>query len=154
MSQKENIKKRFNALAEKRQYWKDRNRYYYDDQERYFRFLVPEGLSILELGCATGDLLNALNPGRGVGIDFSTEMIRLAKKNYPNLEFRIADIEKIEGWGETFDALIISDVVGHLMDIEETFRNLHIFVGPTPELSSLITIYSGSQFLRWVNWRA
>jgi len=140
MSEKENITKRFDALAEKRQYWKDRNRYYYDDQERYFRFLVPEGLSILELGCATGDLLNALNPRRGVGIDFSTEMIRLAKKNYPNMEFRIADIEKIEGWEETFDALIISDVVGHLLDIEETFRNLHIFCRPDTRI--IISYYN------------
>ena len=34
-------------------------------------------------------------------------------------------MEKIEGWEETFDILIMSDVVGHLMDIEETFRQLH-----------------------------
>ncbi|MDH4207116.1 MAG: class I SAM-dependent methyltransferase, partial [Desulfobacteraceae bacterium] len=130
MSEKESIRKRFDALAKERQYWKDRNRYYYSDQEKYFRFLAPESLSILELGCGTGDLLNALKPKRGVGIDFSSEMIRIASERYPNIEFRTADIEKIEGWGETFDVLIMSDVVGHLMDIEETFRHLHIFCKP------------------------
>jgi len=130
MSQKENIRKRFNALAEKRQYWRERNTYYYSDQEKYFRFLIPEGLSILELGCGTGDLLNALKPRRGVGIDFSSEMIRIASKRFPNLEFRLADIEQLESWGKTFDVLIMADVVGHLMDIEETFRHLHIFCRP------------------------
>jgi 2-polyprenyl-3-methyl-5-hydroxy-6-metoxy-1,4-benzoquinol methylase len=130
MMKKQKIIRRFDDLAKKRRYWKDRNKYYYDDQERYFRFLVPEGLSILELGCATGDLLDALKPGRGVGIDFSAEMIGLAREQYPELEFRIADIEQLEAWGETFDVLIISDVVGHLMDIEETLRNLHIFCRP------------------------
>ena len=58
MIKKEEIIERFDILAEKRQYWKDRNRYYYKDQEKYFRFLVPERLSILELGCGTGELLN------------------------------------------------------------------------------------------------
>ncbi|MDH3575954.1 MAG: class I SAM-dependent methyltransferase, partial [Desulfobacteraceae bacterium] len=130
MPQKETIRKRFDALAKKRQYWKERNKYYYTDQEKYFRFLTSDGQSILELGCGTGELLNALKPRRGVGIDFSQEMVRIARKRYPHLEFRTADIEKIESYGETFDVLIMSDVVGHLMDIEETFRQLHIFCRP------------------------
>ncbi|MBN1841359.1 MAG: glycosyltransferase [Deltaproteobacteria bacterium] len=128
---KEEIRKRFDALAEKCQYWKERNRYYYDNQERYFRFLVPEGLSILELGCGTGHLLAALKPKRGVGIDFSSEMLRIAKERYPELEFRLADMEQVEGWGETFDILIMPDIVGHLMDIEATFRGLHTFCRPS-----------------------
>ncbi len=134
MSQKENIRKRFDELATKRRYWKERNAYYYTDQEKYFQFLIPSGRSLLELGCGTGDLLNALKPKRGVGIDFSREMVRIAGKRYPHLEFRIADIESIDGWGETFDVLILSDVVGHLMDIEETFNRLHAFCRPDSRL--------------------
>ena len=140
MKTKEKIRKRFDSLAEKRQYWRNRNRYYYDNQEKYFRFLVPEGLSILELGCGTGDLLNALRPKRGVGIDFSSEMVRIARERHPNLEFRTADMEKIEGWEETFDVLIMSDVVGHLMDIEETFRRLHVFCRPDTRI--IISYYN------------
>jgi 2-polyprenyl-3-methyl-5-hydroxy-6-metoxy-1,4-benzoquinol methylase len=134
MIKKEKIIERFDALAKKRQYWKDRNKYYYRNQEKYFRFLVCEGLSILELGCGTGELLNALKPKRGVGIDFSPEMVRIARERYPNIEFHTTDIEEIEGWGETFDLLIMSDVVGHLMDIEETFRRLHTFCRPDSRL--------------------
>jgi ubiquinone/menaquinone biosynthesis C-methylase UbiE len=140
MIQKEKIRNRFNALADRRQYWRTRNSYYYNDQERYFRFLVSEGLSILELGCGTGDLLNSLKPKRGVGIDFSHKMIDIAKKRFPHLEFHTADIEQMEGWDETFDVLIISDVVGHLMDIEETFRNLHIFCRPDTRI--IISYYN------------
>ena len=140
MKTKEKIRKHFDLLAEKRQYWRNRNRYYYDNQEKYFRFLVPEGLSILELGCGTGDLLDALRPKRGVGIDFSSEMVRIARERHPNLEFRTADMEKIEGWEETFDVLIMSDVVGHLMDIEETFRRLHVFCRPDTRI--IISYYN------------
>jgi ubiquinone/menaquinone biosynthesis C-methylase UbiE len=140
MTQKDKIRKRFDALAEKRQYWRNRNKYYYSDQEKYYRFLVHEGLSILELGCGTGDILNTLRPKRGVGVDFSSEMVRIARDRYPNLEFHTADIEQIEGWGETFDVLIMADVVGHLMDIEETFRHLHIFCRPDTRI--IISYYN------------
>ena len=140
MTNKEDIIKRFDALAESRSYWKDRNRYYYDDQERYFRFLVSEGSSILELGCGTGDLLKTLRPKRGVGIDISSEMVRIAQKRHPQLEFRTADIEQLEGWGEAFDYLIMADVVGHLMDIEDTFRRLHVFCRPNTRI--IISYYN------------
>ena len=81
MTKKETIIKRFDALADKRQYWINRNRYYYDEQKKYFRFLVSEGLSILELGCGTGELLNALKPKRGLGIDCSSRMLEIAKES-------------------------------------------------------------------------
>ena len=140
MIQKKEIVKRFDDLAGKRQYWIERNRYYYDYQKRYFRFLISEGLSLLELGCGTGDLLNALKPKHGIGIDFSSEMVRIASEQYPDLEFRTADIEQLEGWGETFDAVIMADVVGHLMDIEETFRQLHTFCRPDTRI--IISYYN------------
>ena len=119
---KREIVEHFNSIAGQRLAWKRRNRYYYTDQTRYFRFLVPEGSAILELGCGTGDLLGALRPRCGVGIDFSEEMLKIAKKQYPDLEFHNADIESLEYWGDSFDFIIMSDVIGHLQDIEETFR--------------------------------
>jgi ubiquinone/menaquinone biosynthesis C-methylase UbiE len=140
MIQKKEVVKRFDDLAGNRQNWIERNRYYYDYQKRYFRFLIPEGLSLLELGCGTGDLLNALKPKHGIGIDFSSEMVRIASKQYPDLEFRTADIEQLEGWGETFDVVIMADVVGHLMDIEETFRQLHTFCRPDTRI--IISYYN------------
>jgi SAM-dependent methyltransferase len=124
---KEELIGRFNKLAGQRETWIGRNKYYYEDQARYYRFLVPEGLSVLELGCGTGDLLHALKSRRGVGVDFSGEMIRIAREKYPGLEFREADIENLESWGETFDVLILADLVGHLQDIEETLRSLRSF---------------------------
>jgi 2-polyprenyl-3-methyl-5-hydroxy-6-metoxy-1,4-benzoquinol methylase len=124
---KQELINRFNKLAEQRKTWINKNRYYYEDQTRYYRFLVPEGLSVLELGCGTGDLLHELKPRRGVGIDFSGEMLKRAMERYPELEFHEADIENLGNWGETFDVLILADVVGHLQDIEETFRSLRSF---------------------------
>ncbi len=139
-NKKREIQRRFDSLASRRRYWIDRNRYYYDELERYFRFLVPEGLSILELGCGTGDLLNALKPKLGVGVDFSPEMLKIGRERYPELEFRLADIEELEEWGETFDIIILADVIGHLQDIEESFRRLRGFCGP--ETRIIVSYYN------------
>lgn len=137
---KEELKKHFNTLAKKREYWKHRNRYYYNDQYRYLRFLVPEGISVLELGCGTGDLLNAVMPKYGMGIDFSPEMIRIAQAKYPNLHFREADIENLNFWGEKFDIIIMVDLIGHLFDVEETFNTLRPFCKSTTRI--IISYYN------------
>ena len=137
---KEELVGRFNRLAAERETWISKNQYYYDDQRRYYRFLVPEGLSVLELGCGTGDLLAGLNPGRGLGVDFSPEMILRAQESHPGLEFREADIEKLESWGETFDVVILGDVVGHLQDIEETLRSIRAFC--RPETRVIVSYYN------------
>ena len=52
-----------------------------------FRLLIPPGMRVLELGCGQGDLLAALRPSRGVGIDFSPAMIERAQGRHPQLEF-------------------------------------------------------------------
>lgn len=140
MTIKAELIQHFNNFATQRQYWKERNRYYHADQERYFRFLVPAGLAVLELGCGTGDLLNALQPRRGVGIDFSEKMLGIARDRYPGLEFRLADIEHLQESGETFDVLILSDIVGHLSDIQETFHKLHNFCRPDTRI--IISYYN------------
>lgn len=44
---------RLNKLAGPRETRIKKNRYYYDDQSRYYRFLVSEGLAILDLGYRT-----------------------------------------------------------------------------------------------------
>ena len=73
--------------------WIERNRYYYENDYRYMRFLIPEGLQILDLGCGTGRLLSELRPAKGVGVDFSANMIEVAKANYPQFEFYTGDCE-------------------------------------------------------------
>ena len=120
---KEALRERFNALAAAREAWQDKARYYYQDQHRYFRFLVPEGLRVLEVGCGLGDLLAAVKPARGLGIDLSEAMVEAASLRHPSLEFRCADVETLE-LDEEFDVIILADVVGHLLDVDAALQRL------------------------------
>jgi SAM-dependent methyltransferase len=115
-------------VAESRDAWIARNAFFYEEDYNFMRFLIPEGLTILELGCGTGNLLSKLSPSRGVGIDISPRMIEVATRNHQNLEFRVGDIEDpatFVGLDGPFNIIILSDTIGALEDCETTLTNLH-----------------------------
>jgi SAM-dependent methyltransferase len=93
---------------------------YHRRLERVYRFLVPPGQRVLELGCGTGDLLAALRPAAGVGVDLSGEMVRLAAERYPDLRFVQADAHELEilGAEEPFDVVILSDLINDAWDVQ------------------------------------
>ena len=82
-----------------------------------------------EIVCARGDLLAALEPSSGVGVDFSAEMVERARKRHPHLRFMQADAHELEVEGE-FDFIILSDVVNDLWDVQEVFRRVGQLSGP------------------------
>lgn len=129
----------FDRIAAERDRWKQRNPYYHRYLERLCGELIPPGSSVLEIGCATGDLLAAVQPRRGVGVDLSPEMVRIAKAKHPHLEFIVGDAEELP-LDETFDAVVLSDLVGHLPDIWAAFRRLHKVCRPDTRV--IITYYN------------
>ena len=105
-------------LAEQRKYWLQKAHYYYNDQYRYFQFLVPEGSSVLVIGCDLGDLLSAIKPCYGVGIDLSPRMITLARERHPEMTFYCMDAENFL-IDKKFDVIILTDTaIGQLNDIQ------------------------------------
>lgn len=93
----------------------------------HFRHQIPAGERVLELGCGAGDLLAAVEPSRGLGLDFSPAMIAKARERHGDnraLEFHVADASALPG-GETFDHIILDYLTGYLPDIQEVLANLH-----------------------------
>ncbi|HEU4638858.1 MAG TPA: methyltransferase domain-containing protein, partial [Candidatus Binatia bacterium] len=78
---------------------------------------------MLEIGCGTGDLLAAVNPSLGVGVDFSRGMIKQAREKYPQLSFIEADAHEIVFDGQ-FDVIVLSDLVNDLWDVQTVFKQL------------------------------
>jgi SAM-dependent methyltransferase len=137
------ITRHADGTAASRDHWIARNAYFYRDDRAYMRFLVGPGQRVMELGCATGDLLAALSPSYGVGVDLSERMLEKARAKHPELTFVHGDVEdpatlsEIDG---TFDVIILSDTIGYLDDCTETFRGLHPFC--TRETRLIIAYYA------------
>ena len=104
-----------------------------------FENLVPPGQRVIEIGCAQGDLLAALKPSYGVGVDFSPEMIAGARQKHPELTFVDADAHEIS-LDETFDVIILSDLVNDVWDVEMIFQRIRPLA--TPSTRVIVNCYS------------
>lgn len=94
-----------------------------------YRFLVPPGLRVLELGSGRGDLLAALQPSLGVGIDLSGEMARRARSRHPGLRFVHGDVHSLP-FRQSFDVIVLSDLVNDLWDVQVMLENLRCVIHP------------------------
>ena len=103
---------------------REEQRAYHQLLRRYYSFLVPPGCRVLEIGCGIGDLLAAVQPSRGVGIDFSANMIELARARHPELEFQVAEASRFTT-DEKFDYIILSDLLNDAVDVQQLFEHLH-----------------------------
>ncbi len=129
----------FNLVAAKRDIWKKRSWYYHKALANFFSFSVPAGSSVLEIGCGTGDLLHQLRPHKGVGLDFSPEMLKIAGKKYPQYTYVVDDIEELQ-LEDKFDYVIMQDLISHFGDVWQAFRNLRKVTKPETRL--VITNYN------------
>ena len=114
----------WDAVAIKQAAWRGLGSWYHGRLEEIYRFHVSPNQHILEVGCANGSLLASLKPARGVGVDFSSEMIRRARQLHPKLEFIQADAHNLLELNETFDVIILSDLVNDLWDVQRVFEQI------------------------------
>jgi len=119
-SRKERVSELFDRLAEGGGSGVRRDTPYHKYVVRLVKRLVPDPARVLELGSGTGDLLAALKPARGVGVDISQGMIDLARRNHPGLDFRHADAESLE-LDEDFDTVMAVNLIGLLDDAYACF---------------------------------
>lgn len=113
----------FDKSAAGRLGWRRKNLGYHKQLAQIYKYYVPPDSSVLELGCGTGELLAALKPSRGVGIDLSHEMISIARENFPRLRFEAVAAEKCV-LHETFDYIVLSNLVEFSFDILILFKAL------------------------------
>jgi SAM-dependent methyltransferase len=129
----------FDSIAERWDRWQEHNRYYHKNVKHLLQFLIPQHTSVLELGCATGDLLNAVQPSIGVGVDISSKMVHIAQKKYPHYTFHNMNAEQLS-LEQKFDYVVMSDLVGHLHDIQQALEKSYVVMTQRSRL--IITYYN------------
>ena len=138
----------FDSVAPEREKWRKRGAYYHRQLEKYLQYLIPSNSSVIEIGCGTGDLLAALNPERGVGIDISPGMVETAREKFPHIQFETGDLEdlKIE---EKFDYVVVVETIGHVDDIQLAFKELHKVCKPETRIIIVYYNYLWEPFLKF-----
>lgn len=109
---------------------------------------------ILEVGCAAGHLtalISSIYPEtKIIGIDVYKPAIREAKERYPHLEFRIANAQKLPFRDNTFDLVVSSETIEHVVDPDEMLAEIRRVL--TPNGRAIIEMDSGSRLFRIIWW--
>jgi ubiquinone/menaquinone biosynthesis C-methylase UbiE len=91
---------------------------------------VTQGTKLLDIATGPGHVAGAARAlgASPLGIDFAPSMVAMARRNYPNVEFREGDAEALDFADASFDAVICAFGIGHLSDpdkgVREVFRVL------------------------------
>ena len=103
--------------------------YFLEYLARVLRARIPAGQRVLDVGCGAGELLAALQPSRGVGVDLSGTAIAAARQAHPDaaLTFRQgdgADPALLKELGGPFDVVLMINVVTNLADVQGAFESV------------------------------
>lgn len=83
----------------------------------YYRQLISEDASVLEVGCGDGSLLEML-PGKiKAGVDLSPVQIDLARARIPDGDFKVMSGEEFEA-DRKYDVIIVSDTLNQAADCQ------------------------------------
>lgn len=130
----------WNEVARASDRWQGLGGAYKRRLQRVYRFLIPPGQQVLELGCGQGDLLAALSPSVGVGVDLSGEMVRRAAERHPQLRFVQADAHDLSGIEGPFDFIILSDLLNDVWDVQRLLSAIVPLT--TPRTRVILNSYS------------
>lgn len=107
-------KKDYNTIAS---HFSEKRRFIWEDIKPFLK-LVKQKDKVLDIGCGNGRLYGALKEKNieYLGIDFSEELIKIARKKYSKACFKLADITKEKTWKYPcgFDACFCIAVLHHI----------------------------------------
>jgi len=113
----------YNTIAP---HFSKKRQYIWQDLKPFLK-LIKKGDKVLDIGCGNARIYGALKEKDidYLGIDFSNELIKIAKNKYPQTKFRVADITKNKTWNslKNYDICFCIAVLHHL-----PARKLHLKV--------------------------
>ena len=130
----------WDIIARKRDTWRGMGNWYHRRIEQIYRFLISPGQRVLEIGSGSGELLATVQPASGLGIDFSTEMVTRARERHTEIELIRADAHDLSAIKGPFDAIILSDLINELWDVQQVLEQVKPHC--TPRTRIILNFYS------------
>lgn len=146
------VEAHFDAVAKWYDDWKRRNALYHRTQKAFYAARIRPGARVLEIGCGTGEILAAVEPALGVGVDRSRGMLLRARRKFPDLRWLRADADSLPVRLDRFDAVLLPDVVDHLPDVWTTLRSLRAGMRPGAEVLATFVSPLWEPALNFLEW--
>ena len=115
----------------------DRNRRENSDPVLWRLLGAVDGLSVLDVGCGTGYLASQLSQhgAQVTGIDFSENMITIARKQSPEVEFLVDSGSNLSTQSDaTFDRIVSNYVIMDLPDLDGAIASFRRVLKPAGEV--------------------
>lgn len=128
-----NLKETYNKIA--KDWVQDHNRDdWWQEGADVFFDMLPTEAHVLDIGCGGGIKTKYIHDKGYLvsGIDFSENMIAIAQKNLPWLDFEVVDIYEIDKYNKTFDGIFAQAVLLHIEKkrILEVLEKLKLKLNP------------------------
>lgn len=96
------------------------------------RWIPKETKTLLDVGCSFGHGTNIFSKKskKTYGIDPNKELIKIAKKNYPKINFQEGTMEKTKFPKEFFDTIIVNDVLEHTPNEINSLNEMYKILKP------------------------
>lgn len=133
-------------------------RYWHGNKLKFVRsFIEKKPSKVLDVGCADGAFINKLSKTfpktKFYGIDCYSKAIKNGRKRYSQLNLRVADSHKLPFKDKSFNLLISTETLEHVVDPDKTIRELKRVM--KDDGSIIIELDSGSWLFRfvWYFWK-
>ena len=94
---------------------------------------IPAGTAtLLDAGCSYGygTRYFTRKARRVAGVDPNRELVAIAQQRYGDIEFRVSGMERTPFGDESFDAIVMADVLEHVADERQTLNEVYRILRP------------------------
>jgi len=121
----------FDRLGKDYPRYERRMRFYVRHTCQFLQQVIPPDQKVLLIGCLSHEILEALQPSVGVGLDASEEIVRAASVRNGSSRIRyVAGVPESADLAEKFDYVILLNVVDYSSDVFYLFESLNRFLHP------------------------
>jgi ubiquinone/menaquinone biosynthesis C-methylase UbiE len=89
--------------------------------------------TVISLGCGSGEdcaYLKSQGVKKVVGVDISEKLIQIAKDSYPNCDFKVMDMERLNFSDQSFDFAYSSLAIHYIEDWHQVFKEVYRVLKP------------------------
>ena len=131
-----------------------RHAYYHNQILALARFLIPDDVSLLQVGSGIGDLLAGVPASERLGVEADSQVVETARAQYasvPNLEFREGDPEHLDV-GRRFQYVLMSELIGSLDDVQAALAQARGVLEPDGRLVIITHNFLWQPLLSMLEW--